>query len=166
MDQYSDEGEAGLGNVTRVIMRPVGHSGKAKKGHLCFDASFETVQLITTTMNNKSPLPKNFWSTACSKKITQPDGFICKSSANGLILNTYTTDSYHHTPVKLVIDGEPNQIPKRSFLTSRPINWNHYRKYLNNNTKLGIPLKTAKDLEQASVTFVEMIQSGKEESLQ
>lgn len=38
----SDEGEAGLGNVTRVIMRPVGHSGKAKKGHLCFDASFET----------------------------------------------------------------------------------------------------------------------------
>jgi len=68
--------------------------------------------------------------------------------------------SSDHTPVKLVIDGEPNQIPKRSFLTSRPINWNHYRKYLNNNTKLGIPLKTAKDLEQASVTFVEMIQSG------
>ncbi|XP_060844938.1 cytosolic carboxypeptidase 6-like isoform X1 [Rhopalosiphum padi] len=41
----SDEGEAGLGNVTRVIMRPVGHSGKAKKGHLCFDASFETGNL-------------------------------------------------------------------------------------------------------------------------
>ncbi|XP_050529573.1 cytosolic carboxypeptidase 6-like isoform X2 [Daktulosphaira vitifoliae] len=41
----SDEGEAGLGNVTRVIMRPPGHSGKAKKGHLCFDASFETGNL-------------------------------------------------------------------------------------------------------------------------
>ena len=23
-------------------MRPPGHSGKAKRGHLCFDASFET----------------------------------------------------------------------------------------------------------------------------
>lgn len=43
----SDEGEAGLGNVTRVIMRPVGHSGKAKKGHLCFDASFETGNIIS-----------------------------------------------------------------------------------------------------------------------
>jgi len=28
--------------VNRVVMRPPGHSGKAKKGHLCFDASFET----------------------------------------------------------------------------------------------------------------------------
>lgn len=36
------DGEGGLGNVSRVVMRPPGHSGKAKKGHLCFDASFET----------------------------------------------------------------------------------------------------------------------------
>jgi hypothetical protein len=28
--------------VTRVVMRPPGQSGKAKRGHLCFDASFET----------------------------------------------------------------------------------------------------------------------------
>ncbi|XP_073993899.1 cytosolic carboxypeptidase 6-like isoform X2 [Rhodnius prolixus] len=34
-----------MGNVTRVVMRPPGHSGKAKKGHLCFDASFETGNL-------------------------------------------------------------------------------------------------------------------------
>lgn len=34
-----------MGNVTRVIMRPLGHSGKAKRGHLCFDASFETGNL-------------------------------------------------------------------------------------------------------------------------
>lgn len=47
-DIDSDEGEAGLGNVTRVIMRPVGHSGKAKKGHLCFDASFETGNKLYT----------------------------------------------------------------------------------------------------------------------
>ena len=26
-------------------MRPPGHSGKAKRGHLCFDASFETGNL-------------------------------------------------------------------------------------------------------------------------
>ena len=28
--------------MERVVMRPPGHSGKAKRGHLCFDASFET----------------------------------------------------------------------------------------------------------------------------
>lgn len=39
--EESDE-EDGTGNVTRLVMRPPGHSGKAKKGHLCLDASFET----------------------------------------------------------------------------------------------------------------------------
>lgn len=34
-----------LGNVSRVIIRPLGHSGKAKRGHLCFDAAFETGNL-------------------------------------------------------------------------------------------------------------------------
>ena len=28
--------------MERVVMRPPGHSGKAKKGHLCFDAIYET----------------------------------------------------------------------------------------------------------------------------
>ena len=27
--------------MTRVVIRPPGHSGKAKRGHLSFDASFE-----------------------------------------------------------------------------------------------------------------------------
>lgn len=27
--------------MEKVVMRPPGHSGKAKKGHLCFDAIFE-----------------------------------------------------------------------------------------------------------------------------
>lgn len=31
--------------MSRVIMRPAGVSGKAKKGHLCFDAAFETGNL-------------------------------------------------------------------------------------------------------------------------
>ena len=76
------------------------------------------------------------------------------------MLYNITDLSSDHTPVKLVINGETNQIPIRSSLTSGPINWTHYKKYLNNNTKLGIPLKTAQDLEQASATFVEMIQSA------
>ncbi|CAH2067308.1 unnamed protein product, partial [Iphiclides podalirius] len=40
---YSEEsdGEGGLGNLNRLIVRPPGHSGKAKRGHLCFDAAFE-----------------------------------------------------------------------------------------------------------------------------
>lgn len=37
--------EGGRGNVNKMIMRPPGHSGKAKKGHICFDASFETGNL-------------------------------------------------------------------------------------------------------------------------
>uniref|UniRef100_A0A1B0CAC9 Peptidase M14 domain-containing protein n=1 Tax=Lutzomyia longipalpis TaxID=7200 RepID=A0A1B0CAC9_LUTLO len=39
------DGEGGLGNVSRVVIRPPGHSGKAKRGHLCFDAAFETGNL-------------------------------------------------------------------------------------------------------------------------
>lgn len=31
--------------MNRLVIRPPGHSGKAKKGHLCFDASFETGNL-------------------------------------------------------------------------------------------------------------------------
>lgn len=44
-DSDDSDGEGGLGNVSRVIIRPPGHSGKAKRGHLCFDAAFETGNL-------------------------------------------------------------------------------------------------------------------------
>ncbi|XP_059468495.1 cytosolic carboxypeptidase 6 [Neocloeon triangulifer] len=44
-DSDDSENEGGLGNVSRVVMRPAGHSGKAKRGHICFDASFETGNL-------------------------------------------------------------------------------------------------------------------------
>ncbi|XP_024085692.1 cytosolic carboxypeptidase 6 [Cimex lectularius] len=44
-ESEDSENEGSMGNVTRVVMRPPGHSGKAKKGHLCFDASFETGNL-------------------------------------------------------------------------------------------------------------------------
>lgn len=42
-ESSSSDGEnAGeVKNVARLVMRPPGHSGKAKKGHLVFDASFE-----------------------------------------------------------------------------------------------------------------------------
>ena len=42
LDSDDSDTEGGLGNIERVVMRPPGHSGKAKRGHLCFDASFET----------------------------------------------------------------------------------------------------------------------------
>ena len=41
------------------------------------------------------------------KQLTQPDGFLCKSSANGLKLNTYTTDSYRKT-VKFLKEKKVN----------------------------------------------------------
>ncbi|XP_059618270.1 cytosolic carboxypeptidase 6 [Phlebotomus argentipes] len=44
-DSEDSDGEGGLGNVSRVVIRPPGHSGKAKRGHLCFDAAFETGNL-------------------------------------------------------------------------------------------------------------------------
>nr|XP_018914679.1 PREDICTED: cytosolic carboxypeptidase 6 [Bemisia tabaci] len=52
-DSEDSENESGLGNVTRVVMRPPGHSGKAKRGHLCFDASFETGNLGRVDLINE-----------------------------------------------------------------------------------------------------------------
>ncbi|XP_061707572.1 cytosolic carboxypeptidase 6-like [Cydia pomonella] len=40
-DSEESDGEGGLGNLNRLIVRPPGHSGKAKRGQLCFDAAFE-----------------------------------------------------------------------------------------------------------------------------
>ncbi|XP_023245193.1 cytosolic carboxypeptidase 6 [Copidosoma floridanum] len=44
-DSEESDIEGGYGNVNRLIIRPSDHSGKAKRGHLCFDASFETGNL-------------------------------------------------------------------------------------------------------------------------
>ena len=44
-DSDDSDNEGDMGNVNRAVMRPPGHSGKAKRGHLCFDASFETGRL-------------------------------------------------------------------------------------------------------------------------
>ena len=46
LDSDDSDTEGGLGNVERVVMRPPGHSGKAKRGHLCFDSSFETGNIV------------------------------------------------------------------------------------------------------------------------
>ena len=46
-DSDDSDTEGGLGNVERVVMRPPGHSGKAKRGHLCFDSCFETGNLAS-----------------------------------------------------------------------------------------------------------------------
>ena len=53
LDSDDSDNEGGLGNVERVVMRPPGHSGKAKKGHLCFDAIYETGEIwVTSTLWN------------------------------------------------------------------------------------------------------------------
>jgi len=36
------DSEGQVRNVSRLVLRPPGHSGKAKKGHLVFDAAFES----------------------------------------------------------------------------------------------------------------------------
>ncbi|XP_059049863.1 cytosolic carboxypeptidase 6-like [Achroia grisella] len=40
-DSEESDGEGGLGNLNRLIVRPPGQSGKAKRGQLCFDAAYE-----------------------------------------------------------------------------------------------------------------------------
>ena len=54
-DSDDSDTEGGLGNVERVVMRPPGHSGKAKRGHLCFDSSFETGKKSYIEPNLKNP---------------------------------------------------------------------------------------------------------------
>ena len=49
-DSDDSDNEGGLGNVEKVVMRPPGHSGKAKKGHLCFDAIYETGEISDTSI--------------------------------------------------------------------------------------------------------------------
>ncbi|XP_071522054.1 LOW QUALITY PROTEIN: uncharacterized protein [Panulirus ornatus] len=44
-DTDDSDMEGTLSNISRQVMRPPGCSGKAKRGHLCFDASFETGNL-------------------------------------------------------------------------------------------------------------------------
>ena len=43
-DSSSDDSDSDsrVKNVCRLVMRPTGHSGKALRGHLLFDASFES----------------------------------------------------------------------------------------------------------------------------
>ena len=40
----SDE-EGQVKNVSHLVLRPLGHTGRAKKGHLIFDAAFESGNL-------------------------------------------------------------------------------------------------------------------------
>jgi hypothetical protein len=83
--------------------------------------SNDVVQMETDTSTNisqtKLPLPPPIFiktdivqfNLFCEsiKQLTQPDGFLCKSSVNGLKLNTYTTDSYRKT-VKFLKEKKVN----------------------------------------------------------
>jgi len=52
-DSENSESEGGMGSLNRLVVRPPGHSGKAKRGHLCFDASFETGNLGRVDLVNE-----------------------------------------------------------------------------------------------------------------
>ena len=43
-------------NVSHLVLRPSGHTGKAKKGHLIFDAAFESGTYIQIYINIKVTL--------------------------------------------------------------------------------------------------------------
>ena len=45
MGDSDSENEGILTNIQRLVIRPPGHTGKAKKGHVCFDGSHETMNL-------------------------------------------------------------------------------------------------------------------------
>ncbi|XP_059093753.1 uncharacterized protein LOC131888832 [Tigriopus californicus] len=45
MGDSDSENEGILTNIQRLVIRPPGHTGKAKKGHICFDGGFETMNL-------------------------------------------------------------------------------------------------------------------------
>nr|XP_023029222.1 cytosolic carboxypeptidase 6 [Leptinotarsa decemlineata] len=68
-DSDDSDGEGGLGNVSRIIMRPPGHSGKAKRGHLCFDASFETGNLGRVDLINEYEYDLFIRPDTCSPKL-------------------------------------------------------------------------------------------------
>ncbi|KAF0693432.1 Uncharacterized protein FWK35_00037355, partial [Aphis craccivora] len=83
--------------------------------------SNDDIQMETDTSTNisqkKLPLPPPIFiktnivqfNIFCEsiKQLTQPEGFLCKSSVNGLKLNTYTTDSYRKT-VKFLKEKKVN----------------------------------------------------------
>ncbi|KAG5893192.1 hypothetical protein JTB14_016468 [Gonioctena quinquepunctata] len=68
-DSDDSDGEGGQGNVSRIIMRPPGHSGKAKRGHLCFDASFETGNLGRVDLVNEYEYDLFIRPDTCSPKV-------------------------------------------------------------------------------------------------
>jgi hypothetical protein len=45
MADSDSENEGILNNIQRLVIRPPGHTGKAKKGHICFDGGYETMNL-------------------------------------------------------------------------------------------------------------------------
>lgn len=68
-DSDDSDGEGGLGNVSRIIMRPPGHSGKAKRGHLCFDASFESGNLGRVDLINETEYDLFVRPDTCNPKL-------------------------------------------------------------------------------------------------
>ena len=45
MGDSDSENEGSQTNVSRLVIRPPGHTGKAQKGHLAFEATYESANL-------------------------------------------------------------------------------------------------------------------------
>ncbi|KAF6216574.1 hypothetical protein GE061_000917 [Apolygus lucorum] len=74
------ENEGSMGNVTRVVMRPPGHSGKAKKGHLCFDASFECGNLGFVDLINQHEYDLFIRPDTCNPRVRLAFNFTVENS--------------------------------------------------------------------------------------
>ncbi|KAK9693031.1 Zinc carboxypeptidase [Popillia japonica] len=135
-DSDESDGEGSLGNVNRIIMRPPGHSGKAKRGHLCFDASFETGNLGRVDLINEHEYdlfirpdtcsPKlRFWFNFTVDNVRQDQRVIFNIVNISKSRNLFNTNM---TPiVKSTTRPKWQRIPKRNvFYYRSPVHQNNY----------------------------------------
>nr|XP_022914708.1 cytosolic carboxypeptidase 6 [Onthophagus taurus] len=135
-DSDESDGEGCLGNVNRVIMRPPGHSGKAKRGHLCFDASFETGNLGRVDLINEHEYdlfirpdtcnPKlRFWFNFTVDNVKQDQRVIFNITNISKVRNLF---NFNLTPlVKSTSRQKWQRIPKKNVFYHRsPFHQNNY----------------------------------------
>lgn len=80
--------------------------------------------LTDRTWSHISPVEPTYWPTHTNRHPDILDFFIHSTPSNlSLSIFNITDLSSDHSPVKLVIDGGINQVPKRPPLPTGPVNW-------------------------------------------
>jgi hypothetical protein len=121
--------------------------------------------LTDRNWSHQSTIGPTYWPTHTNRHPDILDFFIHSTPSNlSFFIFNITDLSSNHSPVKLTIAGGINQVLKWPSLTTGPINWIQYKNYLQISTKLGIPLKTAQELDQATLAFVELIESAEKQA--